>query len=151
MNLKTPTSFPLWKWRLTIGPEWGEHLSLRQWFSTWAMMYRETWIRQNQNLFTIFHRSKNVSAPQNNFVTQQISACLLVPATMLGILGTHVGKTALPSRTHLTLLRHSGWLAQPTKQAQPHLCCAVTCHLMVFRSTVDYGKEGSLLSYTNPS
>lgn len=33
------------------------------------------------------------SAPPNNFVTQQISACLLVPAPMLGILGTYVGKS----------------------------------------------------------
>lgn len=64
-------------------------------------MYRDTWIRQNQNLLTIFHGY--VSAPQNNFVTEQISAGLLVPATTLGILGTYVGKMALPCRTHLTL------------------------------------------------
>lgn len=95
---------------------------------------------------TIFHRSNNVSAPQNNFVTEQISACLLVPVTMLGILGTYVGKTVLPSRTHLTLPKDT-----VGDYHNPHLCCAVTCHLMVFRSTVDYGKEGSLLSYTNPS
>lgn len=95
---------------------------------------------------TIFHWSNNVSAPQNNFVTEQISACLLVPVTMLGILGTYVGKMVLPSRTHLTLPKDT-----VGDYHNSHLCCAVTCHLMVFRSTVDYGKEGSLLSYTNPS
>lgn len=107
-------------------------------------MYRDTWIRQNQNLLTIFHGSNNVSAPQNNFVTEQISACLLVPATTLGILGIYVGKMALPSRTHLTLPKDT-----VGDEHNPHLCCAVTCHLMVFRSTGDYGREGSLLSYTN--